>query len=81
MSSILLVGEGWVRRKGRSPEFYDSLVITLWVCSYCIDHSLLYAERLRIGYRYAEFSNDDSLTQGLRFSEHVHGAQRKHLVG
>lgn len=33
MSILLLVGEGWIRRKGKSPEFYDSLVITLWVCS------------------------------------------------
>lgn len=30
MSILLLVGEGWVRRKGKSPEFYDSLVIMLW---------------------------------------------------
>ncbi|XP_006461921.1 hypothetical protein AGABI2DRAFT_222945 [Agaricus bisporus var. bisporus H97] len=30
MSIILLVGEAWVRRSGRSPEFWDSLIITLW---------------------------------------------------
>ncbi|KAF9650068.1 hypothetical protein BDM02DRAFT_3155048 [Thelephora ganbajun] len=30
MSIMLLVGERWLRRKGRSPEFYDSLIITLW---------------------------------------------------
>lgn len=81
MSIMLLVGEGWVRRKGRSPEFYDSLVITIWVCPYCIDDPLLHAERLGIGYRYAEFGNNGSMTQGLRLSKHVHGAQRKHLVG
>jgi len=27
---ILLVGEQWVRRSGRSPELWDSWVITLW---------------------------------------------------
>ncbi|KAF8956933.1 hypothetical protein BDZ97DRAFT_141459 [Flammula alnicola] len=30
MTIILLVGEQWVRRSGRSPEFFDSSVITLW---------------------------------------------------
>jgi len=32
MTIIMLVGEQWMRRSGRSPEFYDSWVITLWVC-------------------------------------------------
>ncbi|KAF7370997.1 Protein YTP1 [Mycena sanguinolenta] len=27
---MLLVGEGWVRRSGRSPEWWDSWVIFLW---------------------------------------------------
>ncbi len=31
MTIILLVGEQWIRRSGRSPEFFDSIVITLWV--------------------------------------------------
>lgn len=31
MTIIMLVGEQWVRRSGRSPEFFDSSVITLWV--------------------------------------------------
>ena len=31
MTIILLVGEQWIRRSGRSPEFFDSVVITLWV--------------------------------------------------
>lgn len=30
MAIILLVGENWVRRSGRSPEFWDSWVITIW---------------------------------------------------
>ncbi|KAF7289484.1 hypothetical protein HMN09_01342400 [Mycena chlorophos] len=30
MAIILLVGEGWVRRSGRSPEWWDSWVIFLW---------------------------------------------------
>lgn len=44
MSIMLLVGEGWIRRKGRSPEFYDSLVITLWVCPSYVDYSVLHAQ-------------------------------------
>ncbi|KAJ3514156.1 hypothetical protein NLJ89_g2530 [Agrocybe chaxingu] len=30
MTIILVVGEQWVRRSGRSPEFFDSWVITAW---------------------------------------------------
>ncbi|KXN84261.1 Protein YTP1 [Leucoagaricus sp. SymC.cos] len=30
MAMILLVGEAWIRRSGKSPEFWDSWVITLW---------------------------------------------------
>jgi len=30
MTLILLVGEQWIRRIGKSPEFFDSWVITLW---------------------------------------------------
>ncbi|KAF9646362.1 hypothetical protein BDM02DRAFT_3271035 [Thelephora ganbajun] len=30
MAAMLLVEGGWIQRKGRSPEFYESLVITLW---------------------------------------------------
>ncbi|KIY63328.1 hypothetical protein CYLTODRAFT_360148 [Cylindrobasidium torrendii FP15055 ss-10] len=30
MAILLLVGEGWVRRSGRSPEWWDSWVIMLW---------------------------------------------------
>ena len=29
---LLLVGQVWLRRTGRSQEFFDSLVITLWGC-------------------------------------------------
>lgn len=29
---LLLVGQHWLRRTGRSQEFFDSLVITLWGC-------------------------------------------------
>lgn len=32
MAIIMLAGEQWMRRSGRSPEFFDSSVITLWVC-------------------------------------------------
>lgn len=31
MAILLLVGETWIRRSGRSPEWWDSWVITLWV--------------------------------------------------
>ncbi|KAF5362445.1 hypothetical protein D9756_002412 [Leucocoprinus leucothites] len=30
MAIIMLVGEAWIRRSGKSPEFWDSLIITLW---------------------------------------------------
>jgi hypothetical protein len=30
MAILLVVGEAWVRRSGRSPEFWDSWVIMLW---------------------------------------------------
>ncbi|KAK7686341.1 hypothetical protein QCA50_010565 [Cerrena zonata] len=30
MAIMLLVGEPWIRRSGRSPEWWDSWVITLW---------------------------------------------------
>jgi len=30
MALLLVVGEDWVRRSGRSPEWWDSWVIMLW---------------------------------------------------
>ncbi|KAI0761773.1 hypothetical protein BD413DRAFT_485346 [Trametes elegans] len=33
MAILLLVGEAWVRRTGRSPDWWDSWVIMLWACS------------------------------------------------
>ncbi|PPQ68312.1 hypothetical protein CVT26_006241 [Gymnopilus dilepis] len=30
MTITMLVGEQWIRRSGRSPEFFDSSVITVW---------------------------------------------------
>jgi hypothetical protein len=33
MALLLVVGEDWVRRSGRSPEWWDSWVIMLWVCA------------------------------------------------
>lgn len=32
LTILLLVGQLWLRRTGRSQEFYDSLVIALWGC-------------------------------------------------
>ncbi|EAS30495.3 uncharacterized protein CIMG_05974 [Coccidioides immitis RS] len=32
LTILLLVGQVWLRRTGRSQEFFDSLVITLWGC-------------------------------------------------
>ena len=32
LTIILLVGQLWIRRKGRSQEFYDSLLISAWGC-------------------------------------------------
>jgi hypothetical protein len=31
MAIMLVVGESWIRRSGRSPEWWDSWVIMLWV--------------------------------------------------
>jgi hypothetical protein len=31
MAILLLAGEQWVRRSGRSPEWWDSWIILLWV--------------------------------------------------
>jgi hypothetical protein len=31
MAILLLAGEAWVRRSGRSPEWWDLWVIMLWV--------------------------------------------------
>jgi hypothetical protein len=31
MALLLVVGDNWVRRSGRSPEWWDSWVIMLWV--------------------------------------------------
>lgn len=31
MAILLLVGENWLRQSGRSPEWWDSWVIMLWV--------------------------------------------------
>jgi hypothetical protein len=30
MAIIMLVGEQWMRRIGRSPEYFDSIIITVW---------------------------------------------------
>jgi hypothetical protein len=38
MAILLVVGEAWVRRSGRSPEFWDSWVIMLWVRASAISH-------------------------------------------
>lgn len=32
LAILLLVGQGWLRRRGRSQEFFDSCVITAWGC-------------------------------------------------
>ena len=53
----------------------------LWVCPISIDYPLLHAEWLGAGHRYATSGTNILLTQDLRFSKHVHGAQGKHLVG
>lgn len=34
MAITMLVGERWIQMTGRSPDFFDSCVIMLWVCSY-----------------------------------------------
>ena len=31
MAIMMLVGEAWIRRSGRSPEWWDSWVIMCWV--------------------------------------------------
>ncbi|EIM86922.1 uncharacterized protein STEHIDRAFT_57552 [Stereum hirsutum FP-91666 SS1] len=38
MAIMLLVGEMWVRRSGRSPEWWDSWVILLWVLNTFTEH-------------------------------------------
>ena len=32
MAIILVAGEQWMRQIGRSPEYFDSIIITAWVC-------------------------------------------------
>jgi len=32
LTLLLLVGQGWLRRTGRSQEFFDSLIIAAWGC-------------------------------------------------
>ncbi|MCJ1383570.1 hypothetical protein MMC17_006684 [Xylographa soralifera] len=32
LTVLLLVGQGWLRRTGRSQEFFDSLLISAWGC-------------------------------------------------
>lgn len=32
LTILLLVGQAWLRRTGRSQEFFDSLIITAWGC-------------------------------------------------
>ncbi|MCJ1392360.1 hypothetical protein MMC18_005227 [Xylographa bjoerkii] len=32
LTLLLLVGQGWLRRTGRSQEFFDSLLISAWGC-------------------------------------------------
>jgi len=32
LAIMLLVGQGWLRRSGRSQEFWDSLVLSIWGC-------------------------------------------------
>lgn len=32
LAILLLVGEVWIRKSGRSPDWWDSWVILLWVC-------------------------------------------------
>ena len=32
LTILLLVGQGWLRRTGRSQEFFDSLLISAWGC-------------------------------------------------
>ncbi|RPD58978.1 hypothetical protein L226DRAFT_465771 [Lentinus tigrinus ALCF2SS1-7] len=38
MAILLLVGEAWVRRSGRSPDWWDSWVIMLWVLNTFTEH-------------------------------------------
>lgn len=32
LTSLMLCGQGWLARSGRSQEFYDSLIIAIWGC-------------------------------------------------
>lgn len=36
MAIMLLVGEAWVRRSGRSPDWWDAWVITVWVSAFVL---------------------------------------------
>ncbi|KAI0297478.1 hypothetical protein B0F90DRAFT_1634350 [Multifurca ochricompacta] len=38
LAILLLVGEAWVRRSGRSPDWWDSWVILLWVLNTFTEH-------------------------------------------
>ena len=36
----MLAGEHWMQRSGRSPDFFDSCVIMLWVCLHSSPYKL-----------------------------------------
>lgn len=44
MALLLVAGDNWVRHSGRSPEWWDSWVIMLWVCFQALErgHTSLY---------------------------------------
>ena len=49
MAIILLVGEQWVRRSGRSPEWWDSWYVLLFCFTLTVSHILLEKDNHPLG--------------------------------
>lgn len=64
MALLLVVGENWVRQSGRSPEWWDSWVIMLWVCFLVFETTTYYIPPIYLA----------------GYCEHVHGAPRRRVV-
>ena len=46
MAILLIAGEAWIRRTGRSPEWWDSWVIMVWVSLFVYSMALTGADYL-----------------------------------
>jgi hypothetical protein len=95
LAILLLVGEAWVRRSGRSPDWWDSWVILLWVRVLCCVIALLvrcelialFSDRELVRFclpscLFLPRSAQIPLSLYFRsFSQHVYRAPRQCVVG